>query len=111
MATVTMTKRSDGVNSFAHGSFTGDGAAQTVTLGFVPNHMIVVNETDAIVWEKFQPMVAANSIKTAAVATTPASSQTTLDTGSAIVFNSDGTVTLSATLAANAKAIKFRATL
>lgn len=105
MATVTVSKRSDGVNSFAHGSFTGDGAAQVLSLGFVPNHIIVINETDAIRWEKFQPMAAANSIKTVTAGTT------TVDTGSAIVFNSDGTVTLSATLAASAKVIKFRASL
>lgn len=105
MATVTLTKKSDGVNSFAHGSFTGDGSAQTLTLGFVPNHIIVINETDATLWEKFQPMVAANCIKVVTAGTL------TVDTGSQIVFNSDGTVTLGATLAANGKAIKFRATL
>lgn len=105
MATVTYAKQSDGVNSFRHGSFTGDGSAQTISLGFVPNIMIVVNETDAIVWTKIQPMVAANCIKVVTAGTQ------TIDTGSAIVFNSDGTVTLSATLAANGKAIKFRASL
>ena len=105
MATVTYTKRSDGVVSFAHGSFTGDGSAQTISLGFVPNHMIVFNETDALLWEKFQPMAAANCIKTVTAGTQ------TADTSSAIVFNSDGTVTLSAALAANGKAIKFRASL
>lgn len=111
MSTVTYTKRSDGVVSFAHGSFTSDNAAQTISLGFVPNHMIVVNETDEIVWEKFQSMAAANSLKTAGVATTPTASETTLDTNSQIVFNDDGTVTLGATLVGNAKAIKFRASL
>jgi hypothetical protein len=45
-------------------------------------------------------MAAANSIKQVTAGTT------TLDTGSAIVINSDGTLTLSATLAASAKAIK-----
>jgi hypothetical protein len=35
----------------------------------------------------------------------------TLDTGSQILLNGDGTVTLGATLVGTAKAIKFRATL
>jgi hypothetical protein len=61
----------------------------------------VVNETDVILWDKIDPMAAANCIKTVAAGTT------TLDTGSAIVINTDGTVTLSATLVGNAKAIKF----
>lgn len=99
MATVTLSKRADGVVNSVSGSFTGDGAAQTLTLGFVPLQVIVWNETDAIRWEKIDPMAAANTIKIDTAAAQ--------DTGSAIVINSDGTVTLSATLAANAKAIKF----
>lgn len=105
MATVTVTKRSDGVNSFAHGSFTSDGSAQSITLGFVPNHMIVFNETDAMKWEKFQPMAAADCIKTVTAGTQ------TADGNSQILFNSDGTVTLGATLVGTSKAIKFRASL
>jgi hypothetical protein len=105
MATVTISKRSDGVNSFAHGSFTGDGSAVTITLGFVPNHFILFNETDAMKWEKFQPMAAANSIKTVTAGTQ------TADANSQIVFNSDGTVTIGTTAAPNAKACKFRASL
>jgi hypothetical protein len=101
MATVTLSKRGDGIVNVVTGSFTGDGAIQTLTLGFVPLHIIVYNETDALRWEKFDPMVAANTIKTVTAGT-----QTT-DTTSAIVINSDGTVTLTAALAANAKAIKF----
>lgn len=105
MATVTRTKQSDGVVNFCHGSFTSDGAAQSLNLGFNPNVIIVVNETDAIVWEKFQPMVAANSIKTVTAGTQ------TIDATSQILFNGDGTVTLGATLVGTSKAIKFRAAL
>lgn len=101
MATVTISKRTDGVVNACSGSFTGDGAAQVLTLGFAPLHIIVYNETDALRWEKFDPMVAANSLKVVTAGT-----QTT-DTSSAILFNTDGTVTLSAALAANAKVIKF----
>ena len=107
MAAVTLSKRGDGIVNVVTGSFTGDGAAQTLTIGFVPLQVVVFNETDAIRWEKMDPMAAANSIKTAAAATTPASSITTLDTTSAVIINTDGTVTLSAGLAAAAKAIKF----
>lgn len=105
MATVTYSKRSEGVVNFVAGSFTGDAAAQTISCGFVPNHVIVFNETDVIRWEKLAPQAAANCIKTVAVGTM------TLDATSAIVINSDGTITLSAGLAAAAKAIKFRASL
>lgn len=101
MATVTLSKRADGIVNVVTGSWTGDGAAQTLTLGFVPLYIKIVNETDATTWEKWDPMVAANSIKTVTAGTM------TVDTGSAIVINSDGTVTLSATLSANAKAFKF----
>jgi hypothetical protein len=101
MATVTISKRADGIVNVASGSFTSDGSAQTVTLGFVPLHVLVVNETDVILWEKFDPMVAANCIKVVTAGTT------TVDTGSAIVINSDGTLTLSATLVGTSKAIKF----
>lgn len=103
MATVTTSKRSDGVNSFAHGSFTSDGSAQVLSLGFVPNSIEIINETDAVLWKKFQPMVAANSIKI--------DSAVAIDTNSYILFNSDGTVTLHATLVGTSKAIKFRACL
>lgn len=102
MATVTLSKRSDGVVNSVTGSLTGDAAANTITCGFVPTHVIVIDETDAIRWEKIDPMVAANCLKTVTAGTT------TVDTGSAIVINTDGTVTLSATLAASGKALKFR---
>lgn len=100
MATVTYSKRADGVVNSQTFSFTSDNAAQTVTLGFVPTHVKIINETDVIIWEKFDPMTAANCIKVVTAGTT------TLDTGSAIVINTDGTITISATAAGNAKAIK-----
>lgn len=105
MATVTQVKKSDGVNSYAHGSFTSDGAAQAVTLGFTPNRVIVVNETDVLVWERFEPMAAANSLLH-----TGSTGVITIDTASQITF-SNGVMTLGATLVGTSKAIKFRATL
>src|SRR3954471_471864 len=101
MATVTYSKRGDGVVNSCTFSLTGDAAANTITLGFVPTHVVVFNETDVIRWEKIDPMAAANCIKVVAAGTM------TLDTGSAIVINTDGTLTLSAGLNASAKALKL----
>jgi hypothetical protein len=75
---------------------------QTLTLGFVPLEVFVVNETDVITWVQDRP---AWPRRTASSRWQPGTM--TLDTGSAIVINTDGTVTLSATLCGNAKAIKF----
>lgn len=102
MATVTISKRADGIVNSATASWTGDGSAQTVTLGFVPLHVIIINETDTIRWEKFDPMAAADSMKIT-------STTLSVETGSDIVINSDGTLTLSAGLSANAKALKLYA--
>ena len=95
--------KSGGIVNVATGSFTGGGAAVTLTLGFVPSHVAVFNETDVIKWEKFYDQASANTIKVVAAGTM------TKDTGSAIVINTDGTVTLSSTLAANGKACVWRA--
>lgn len=97
--------RAGGVHNTMTGSFTGAGAAVTLTLGFTPAYVMVFNETDATKWEKLYDQAAANSIKTVTAGTL------TKDTGSAIVINTDGTVTLSATLAANGKACVWVARL
>jgi hypothetical protein len=105
MATATIAGRADGIVNSAHGTFAGDGAATSISLGFNPAHVLVVNETDAIVWQKTGSMTAANSVKTVTAGTT------TVDTGSAILINGDGTVTLSATLGASGKTIAWYASL
>jgi len=105
MATVTYSAKSGGVVNSVTGSFTSDNAAQTLTLGFKPNFIKIINETDTIVWEAFSVSTATKVLKITGV---PA---VTVDTGSAIVINSDGTVTLSATLVGNAKVITFYATV
>jgi len=97
MASITPASRSAGVVNHASGTFTGDATSTTLTLGFVPRYVRVFNETDVILWEKFEGQAAANVVKQVTAGTT------TKDTGSAIVINTDGTVTLSATLAASAK--------
>lgn len=89
MAAGVVAAQSMGVVNFASGTLTGDGSANTLTLGFVPRYVKVINETDVLVWEKFGSQVAANSIKTVTAGTT------TVDTTSAIVINTDGTVTVS----------------
>jgi len=101
MATVSIATRSGGVINTASGSFTSDNAAQVVNLGFKPAWMKVINETDSIVWEVFASSSSTKVLKTTGV---PA---VTVDTGSAIVINSDGTVTLSATAVGNSKVITF----
>ena len=103
MATVTISKRGDGIENVAYGSFTSDNAAQAVTLGFTPNEVVVVNETDILVWERFGNMAAANSLLH-----TGSTGVITIDTNSQITF-SNGVMTLGATLVGNAKAIKFKA--
>jgi hypothetical protein len=103
MATVTISKRADGIVNCSTASWTGDAAAQTITLGFVPTYVLIVNETDVIRWEKIDPMAAANCLKTVTAGTL------TLDATSAIVINTDGTLTLSAGLNATGKALKLLA--
>jgi hypothetical protein len=105
MATVTYSAKSGGVVNSVTGSFTSDGSAQTLTFGFKPNWVKVWNETDVILWEAISVTTATKAWKVVTGGTT------TLDTGSAIVINSDGTVTLSATAVGTSKLITFYATV
>lgn len=54
MATDTATSQSYGITNVASGSFTGDGTATTVTLGFVPRRVHLINVTDRIeqIWQE-----------------------------------------------------------
>lgn len=103
MATASVSQQSWGVVNSASATVTGDGTAVTIDFGFSPKHVIVFNSTDALRWEKFAGMAAAASIKTVTAGTQ------TNDTSSAILFNDDGTITLSAALAASGKALVIRA--
>ena len=100
MATGTVTSRSAGISNFASGSLTGDATSTTITLGFTPRWVKVFNATDAIMWERVEGMGATITFKTVTAGTT------TADTGTAISW-SGGVITLSATVAANAKAISW----
>lgn len=98
---VSATSFSNGVINFQAGSFTSDNTDTTLELGFVPRWIKVVNTTDVIVWEKIEGMPAVNSIKTVTAGTT------TMDAGSAIIINDDGTVTLEQATVGSAKAISW----
>lgn len=84
------TSQAAGVVGFATGTFTGDGTAIEVVLGFKPRHIRVVNVTDVEAWDKFESMSAAQSLKTVTAGTT------TIDTGSAIVIGENGFTLLAA---------------
>lgn len=72
------------IASSAYGQYTGDGSgAITIPLGFSPNWVKVIDETDLVIWEWNAGMAATHSIKTTIASPTV----TTLDTGSAIKSN------------------------
>ena len=75
-------------------TWTGDGTAKTLTFGFSPRKIHIINLTDRIEWTKTASMAAANSLKRAANGTG------TLEAGSDIVI-SDKTTALSAGLNVN----------
>lgn len=85
MATDTPTSASAGIVNFATGQLDPtDNTAITVTLGFRPRHIRLVNEDLVVVWEKFEGMAAAATIKTVTAGTT------TYDATSAIVITANG---------------------
>lgn len=95
MSTDSATTNSGGVVNFATGQLDPTAnEAITVTLGFKPRHIRLVNEDLVEVWEKFEGMVDAAAIKTVTGGTT------TYDTGSAIVIDANG-FTVSSTAAGN----------
>lgn len=50
------------------GSYTGDGAAQTFNLGFVPDYIRIVNATDGdIAWEWFEGMTDGHALQSISV--------------------------------------------
>jgi hypothetical protein len=100
----TIAAKSEGIARGARGVVAStDGTAITLNLGFVPNYFQLINKTDVIIWEKINGMLATESIKVVTAGTT------TLDTGSAIVLNADGSVTISATAAGTGKALVWLA--
>lgn len=85
MATDTATSNSAGIVNFATGRLDPtDNTVITVTLGFRPRHIRLVNEDLVVVWEKFEGMADAAAIKTVTAGTT------TYDATSAIVITENG---------------------
>lgn len=80
----TATRDAQGIARGAVGTHTGDGTLLTVTLGFKPMHVVLVNLTDAIRYEKIDGMAATDTVETVTAGTT------TIDTGSAIVLTDTG---------------------
>lgn len=98
MATATVDSRNH-ISDGATGTFTGDGAATKLTLGWNPSRIVVLNETDGILYKKIKNMAAANTLKYTSAA------DMAVDAGSAILFNGDGTVTIAAAVGIAAKKI------
>lgn len=102
MATTdTASYGSNGVPNFQVGGYTSDGGLCLVTLGFKPAYVKVINETDVIVWEWIKGMGSTKTVKTVTAGTT------TIDTGSAIVDNDNGTFTISATASGTSKVLTW----
>lgn len=102
MATGTVTRNSQGISNRACGKITGDATITSVTLGFKPMFVSIFNETDAILWEKFNDQADANCVKVVTAGTM------TKDTSGAITLTATGFI-LSAALAAAAKALVWYA--
>jgi len=91
MAVDTATTQSMGICNFATGRLDPtDNTAITVTLGFKPRHIRLVNEDLVVVWEKFEGMADNATIKTVTAGTT------TYDTTSGIVITENGFTVLAA---------------
>lgn len=69
-----------GVSNLATGTWTGDGTAVTVTTGFRPRYVKLINLTDRTIYEVIREMAATHTLKTVAAGTV------TDDTTSAVVL-------------------------
>lgn len=95
IATHGSTSQSAGVNNFASGSFSTDAGAtavaQSITTGFKPRYVKVVDQTNATIYERLEGMAAANTVKTLP-GTTGANDTVTqsIDAGTLIAFTDRG---------------------
>lgn len=94
----TSTRKANGIARGESGTTTGDGTALTVTLGYKPKRVTLINLTDAIRIEKIDGMTDAQTLQTVTAGTT------TVQTGSQIVLNDRGFVA-SAAVNANGKSL------
>jgi len=104
---VSITSRSAGIPNSVSGTIvsSGSAAAATISLGFVPARVKIIDISGVIVWEKFADMAATDTVKTVTAGTT------TIDTTSAIVINSDGSITLSSGLCGTGKTLVWNASV
>jgi len=84
-------------------SYTGDGNAKVLSLGFNPSYFKLVNITDRIIEEKYSSMAAADYLHTVAAGTN------TNPADSAVTFPGDGTVSIAAGTNINAKVYHYLA--
>lgn len=87
------------------GYFTSDGNVVSIPLGFAPQEIEIINETDGIVWQWNRGMSATHTLKSIVAGAS------SLDATSAIAvttFDGRSTITLSAALAASAKNIIYK---
>ena len=95
------------IHNMLTGNFTSDGSDVQINLGFRPRRIKVINETDAITYERSAGMAAANTVKIVL----GGSLAGTLNTSSAIVESDGGSgnysVTLPAATVGTSKAIAF----
>lgn len=100
----TATRDTAGIARGASGTHTGDGTLLTVTLGFKPQFVVLVNITDVVRFEKIDGMGANDTVEIVAAA----AAGTTIDTSGAIVLTDDG-FTVSAAVNISAKAFAWYA--
>lgn len=101
--TVVSQSNSESIANMASGKLTTDSsaaAAYTLTLGFVPRYLCIVNITDVLIDEWFDGM-AANT----AVHSVGSTGVKTASTG--ITVNTDGTVTIAAAIMIASKTFHF----
>lgn len=100
MATGKVDRNGMGIARGSCGKATGDGTALSVTLGFKPKHIVLINLTDATRFEWIDGMPANNSIKTVTAGAM------TADTTGVITLAEKGFI-VNAASAANGKALHW----
>lgn len=90
------TRTENGIARGNTGGHTGDGTLLTVRLGFRPMHIVMINTTDAVRFEKIDGMAANATFETVTAGTS------TIDTTGAITLTDDG-FTVSAAVNISAK--------
>lgn len=98
----TATRDTQGIARGCTGGHTGDGTILTVTLGFKPQHVTLINITDVVRFEKIDGMAANATLETLTAGTT------TIDTTSAITLTDTG-FTVAAAVNINAKVFVWAA--